>query len=199
MEAADGDAELAAAIALSLGEAPTEADLAEGVGGASVAAVVPVGDESGGAAAEAEAVRLEFKWAKELVAVSVPEDAVVGTVKDRLEERTGVLRKRQKLVGVMHKGRIAADEVRLSEVKLGKKLMLIGTAEKNIIVEPDPEEMPDVFNDLDVLYDDSGKTARTAENLMLLSQRISTVSVTLVNEVRPSSKRLIVFDLDYVK
>ena len=144
-------------------------------------------------------MRLAFKWAKELVAVSVPEDAVVGTVKDRLEERTGVLRKRQKLVGVMHKGRIAADEVRLSEVKLGKKLMLIGTAEKNIIVEPDPEEMPDVFNDLDVLYDDSGKTARTAENLMLLSQRISTVSVTLVNEVRPSSKRLIVFDLDYVK
>ena len=55
------------------------------------------------------------------------------------------------------------------------------------------------FNDLDVLYDDSGKTARTAENLMLLSQRISTVSVTLVSEVRPTSKRLVVFDLDYVK
>ena len=166
MEAADGDAELAAAIALSLGQAPTEAEgagsegpgraegacdgggLAEGTGGASDGGAVAEaggGGEGGGAAAEAEAVRLEFKWAKELVAVSVPEDAVVGTVKDRLEERTGVLRKRQKLVGVMHKGRIAADDVRLSEVKLGKKLMLIGTAEKNIIVEPDPEEMPDVL------------------------------------------------------
>ena len=148
MEAADGDAELAAAIALSLGEAPTEAEGASDGGsaeGGGAAAEAGGGGEGGGATAEAEAVRLEFKWAKELVAVSVPEDAVVGTVKDRLEERTGVLRKRQKLVGVMHKGRIAADEVKLSEVKLGKKLMLIGTAEKNIIVEPDPEEMPDVL------------------------------------------------------
>ena len=99
---------------------------------------------------------------------------------------------------MMHKGRMAADDMAVSEVKLGKKLMLIGTVERDIIIEPDPEDLPDVFNDMDVDYsgDTSGKTVRTADNLMLLQQRIASVEVTLINEVRPS-KKLIVFDLDY--
>lgn len=124
-----------------------------------------------------------------------------GPVKLELEEHTGVLAKRQKIIGMMHKGRMAADDMPLREVKLGKKLMLIGTVEKDIIVEPDPEDLPDVFNDLDFDYsgDTSGKSVRTADNLMLLSQRIATVEVTQINPVRaaPGKSKLIVFDLDH--
>ena len=120
-------------------------------------------------------------------------------MKLELEDHTGVLAKRQKIIGMMHKGRMAADDMALSDVKLGKKLMLIGTAEKDIIVEPDPEDLPDVFNDLDLDYsgDGSSESVRTPANLMLLSERISSVDVTQINPIRSAQSKLIVFDLDY--
>ena len=66
-------------------------------------------------------VKLAFR-----LAVQIPADSTVGSFKQKLQEQTGVLAKRQKLIGVMHKGKIAGDEIALGDAKLGKKLMLIG-------------------------------------------------------------------------
>ena len=142
---------------------------------------------------------LLFSFNKAKIAIQVPTDSTVADVKLELEDHTGVLAKRQKIIGMMHKGRMAPDSMPLSDVTLGKKLMLIGTAEKDIIVEPDPEDLPDVFNDLDLDYsgDGSSESVRTPGNLMLLSERISSVNVTLINTIRSTQSKLIVFDLDY--
>jgi ubiquitin-like domain-containing CTD phosphatase 1 len=195
------DDELAQAIAMSLEQATDEegggaaADAPAEADGAAAAA-----DAADAAPAAAPPLDLVFSFNKAKISIQVPaEGATVGDVKLELEDLTGVLAKRQKIVGMMHKGRMASDEMPLTDVRLGKKLMLIGTAEKNIIVEPDPEDLPDVFNDLDVDYsgDRSGKTVRTPDNLMLLSQRIATVDVTQINPARGPGNKLIVFDLDY--
>lgn len=79
--------------------------------------------------------------------------------------------------------------------------MLMGTREERIIKEPAPEDMPDVFNDMDIDYSgggsgDPGGGVRTAVNVARLQQRISDVEVTLINSLRPG-KKLLVFDLDY--
>ena len=163
----------------------------------------PAGTAAASSADEPEAVGpamdLEIRWSGQRIAFSLPDNSTVGDLKCCLQEHTGVLTKRQKLIGVMQKGKAAPDSARLDQVKLAQKLMLIGNREEKIIKEPAPEDMPDVFNDMDIDYSGSTEPAdsvRTGENLLALQQRIATVDVTLINPVRPE-KKLLVFDLDY--
>eukprot|EP01052_Picozoa_sp_SAG31_P002349 SAG31_NODE_83_length_27039_cov_14.035746_5_plen_291_part_00 len=161
----------------------------------------PGGEGERGGVAEAAALAppldLVFSFNKVKVAIQIPADSTVADVKLELEDHTGVLAKRQKIVGMVYKGRMAGNEMALSDVKLGKKLMLIGTAEKDIIVCP--EDLPDVFNDLDLDYSGGGssESVRTPGNVMLLTERIASVNVTQINRIRSAQSKLIVFDLDY--
>ena len=51
--------------------------------------------------------------------------------------------------------------------------------------------------DLDYSGDGSSESVRTPANLMLLTERISSVDVTQINPIRSAQSKLIVFDLDY--
>jgi hypothetical protein len=179
---ADADADLQLALAMSLEQqqpgavcpddpaATAAAGAATAGGGGVVAAAPALGSELGAQGPPEPSVALVVRWSGSSYAFSLPESATVADVKRCLEERTGVLTKRQKLIGVMCKGKVAPDGTSLGSVKLSKKIMLIGTREESIIKEPAPEDMPDVFNDMDIDYSgDSG--VRTAANLQQLQQR----------------------------
>eukprot|EP01047_Picozoa_sp_COSAG01_P077464 COSAG01_NODE_13961_length_1513_cov_133.034653_1_plen_199_part_00 len=177
---ADADADLQLALAMSLEQQqpgavcpddPSATPAAAGAATAGVAAAAPaLGSEPALQGPPEPSVDLVVRWSGGSYAFSLPESATVADVKRCLEERTGVLTKRQKLIGVMCKGKVAPDDMSLGSVKLSKKIMLIGTREESIIKEPAPEDMPDVFNDMDIDYSgDSG--VRTPANLQQLQQR----------------------------
>lgn len=130
------------------------------------------------AAAAAAPCVLVAKWGKKRI---VLEDMTVrdtiGDVKDRLTKETGVLQKRQKLIGLVAiKGGSKAvnDDTILGDlkVKAAKKnnansgndndnsinndsivheFILMGTAEADIFVDPsDKDDLPDVVDDFDL-------------------------------------------------
>jgi ubiquitin-like domain-containing CTD phosphatase 1 len=108
-----------------------------------------------------EKVTLIAKFAKERIAMEeLDRSMTIGQVKDILWEKTRVLPKRQKLVGLMAisggaKG--VHDDLPLSDLKSkGKAIgqfefILMGTPEEHIFVDPkDREDLPDVLDDFDL-------------------------------------------------
>jgi hypothetical protein len=100
----------------------------------------------------ASTVTLIAKFNKERITLDgLSESMTVGQVKDMLQERTRILPKRQKLVGLLaEKGgaKGVTDELRLSELKVKKsniQFILMGTPEDEIFVDPsDRDDLPDV-------------------------------------------------------
>lgn len=114
-------------------------------------------------------VTLIAKWGKERIELSaLSPQTTIGQVKDLLTERTKVLPKRQKLIGLstVTKKKVA-DDVLLSELKVKgggssnnksdtasvqHSFILMGTAEKDIFVDPsDRSDLPDVV-DVRIIY-----------------------------------------------
>jgi ubiquitin-like domain-containing CTD phosphatase 1 len=114
--------------------------------------------------------RLVAKFGKQkIVLEDLTLQDTVATVKDRLTEKTGVLQKRQKLIGlVASKGGAKAvnDDTILGDlkVKAGKKspstsddnvivheFILMGSVESEIFVDPsDRDDLPDVIDDFEL-------------------------------------------------
>lgn len=114
---------------------------------------------------ETKGITLIAKWGKERITLDhLNEDTSIGIVKDLLLERTGVLQKRQKLIGLAAKGGSKInDNVLLGDlkVKAGKKpaaasgivheFIMMGTKEEQIFVDPaDKGDLPDVIDDFDL-------------------------------------------------
>jgi ubiquitin-like domain-containing CTD phosphatase 1 len=114
---------------------------------------------------EIKGITLVAKWGKERISLdSLDEKTSIGKVKDLLSERTGVLQKRQKLIGLAVKGRSKIDDnVLIGDLKLktGKKtdpsagkiheFIMMGTKEEQIFVDPsEKDDMPDVVDDFDL-------------------------------------------------
>jgi ubiquitin-like domain-containing CTD phosphatase 1 len=113
---------------------------------------------------EIKGITLVAKWGKERISIdSLDENTTIGQVKDLLSERTGVLQKRQKLIGLTVKGRSKVDDnVIIGDLKLkaGKKtdpsrkiheFIMMGTKEEQIFVDPgDKDDLPDVVDDFDL-------------------------------------------------
>lgn len=122
------------------------------------------------------ACTLVAKWGKQrIVLENMTAEDTIGTVKDRLTEQTGVLQKRQKLIGLtaaIGGSKAVNDETKLGDlkVKAAKKdartlfeerfassigiiheCILMGTAEADIFVDPsDKDDLPDVVDDFDL-------------------------------------------------
>ena len=103
-------------------------------------------------------VTLIAKWGKERIELpSLNPETTIGQVKNLLMERTKVLPKRQKLIGLstVSKKKIS-DGVFLSELKvkggsvnksIQHSFILMGTAEKDIFVDPaDRHDLPEVVD-----------------------------------------------------
>jgi len=139
-------------------------------------------------------VGLSVSWNGKCFSLEVSPDSTVADLKQHMETLTGVLAKRQKLVGLKFLGKPAADECAIGSLGLKdrQKVMLIGSVE--VAVAPDPADLPDVLDDLDFdhwpdMHDDQNQTA-----LQLALKRVQ--NITLMNGLR-EHKKLCVLDLDY--
>ena len=109
-------------------------------------------------------VTMVAKYGKEKITLNdLPSVSTnVGHVKDLLRERTGILPKRQKLIGLkgQRKGSTVDDDTPLSDLKVKggnnvaavvHQFILMGTPEERIFVDPsEKEDLPDIIDDFDV-------------------------------------------------
>lgn len=154
-------------------------------------------------------VTLIAKWGKERIELpSLNPETTIGQVKNLLMERTKVLPKRQKLIGLstVSKKKIS-DGVFLSELKvkggsvnksIQHSFILMGTAEKDIFVDPaDRHDLPEVVDDFDLDFnagsDDWIEHVAKDTNLKNFTE---STAIHVMNEPRPN-KPLMVLDLDH--
>lgn len=159
---------------------------------------------------ETTGVTLIAKWGKERIElVSLHPQTSIGQVKDLLTERTKVLPKRQKLIGLstVSKKKVT-DDVILSELKvkgggssnaaIQHSFILMGTAEKDIFIDPsDRVDLPDVVDDFDL--DFNAGSDEWIEHVAIdtnLKNFTESTAVHVMNEPRPN-KPLMVLDLDH--
>eukprot|EP00299_Pterocystis_sp_00344_P009553 c4058_g1_i1.p1 GENE.c4058_g1_i1~~c4058_g1_i1.p1 ORF type:complete len:325 (+),score=66.53 c4058_g1_i1:33-977(+) len=137
-------------------------------------------------------------WAGRNIELSISDEESIQDLKQRLEQETGVLAKRQKLMGLKFQGKPAEDEsLRLFALQLPKnnKIMMVGSREEHITTSITSEAS--VVDDFDFDYIPDSQDVRTNEaHLKRLQQRIQNTEITLINPLRPD-KKLCVLDLDY--
>lgn len=120
-------------------------------------------------------VTLVAKWGKEKITLEgLNTETTIGNVKDLLSERTGVLQKRQKLIGLSAKDGVKVnDDLMLGDLKVknGKikddkegivhQFIMMGTKEEQIFVDPgDKEDLPDVVDDFDLDFNAGSNEVR---------------------------------------
>ena len=121
----------------------------------------PAGGDA--AAAAAADVTVSLKWNGAALQVSLPPTADVAGLKHALEERTSVLAKKQRLLGLKtHAGSAATDATCLSELAVTKPIMLMGTAEAAHAAVAAMEVAPHVQGLADDLDDDLDGAAAAA-------------------------------------
>lgn len=114
---------------------------------------------SAASAAAPTAVTMVAKYGKEKIELTnLPSTSTnVGRVKELLREKTGILPKRQKLIGLKGKGAVT-DETLLSDLKakgggngvVTHQFILMGTREEEVFIDPsEKEDLPDVIDDFD--------------------------------------------------
>lgn len=158
-------------------------------------------------------VTLIAKFKKEQITLDgLPPSTTILQVKEMLRERTRVLPKRQKLVGLVAitggaKG--VQDNLPLSELKeKGKssstslsythQFILMGTPEEEIFVDPsERDDLPDVVDDFELDFNAGSdlwvQHVANQENLKSFTEK---TSVHIMNPPRPG-KPLLVLDLDH--
>jgi ubiquitin-like domain-containing CTD phosphatase 1 len=120
-------------------------------------------------------VTLIAKWGKERITLEgLNVETTIGNVKDLLSERTGVLQKRQKLIGISAKGGAKInDDLILGDLKVknGKskdasegivhQFIMMGTKEEQIFVDPgEKDDLPDVVDDFDLDFNAGSSEVR---------------------------------------
>eukprot|EP00553_Chaetoceros_curvisetus_P004502 CAMPEP_0204614172 /NCGR_PEP_ID=MMETSP0717-20131115/1963_1 /ASSEMBLY_ACC=CAM_ASM_000666 /TAXON_ID=230516 /ORGANISM="Chaetoceros curvisetus" /LENGTH=396 /DNA_ID=CAMNT_0051626781 /DNA_START=63 /DNA_END=1253 /DNA_ORIENTATION=- len=165
-------------------------------------------------------VTLSAKWGKERIELSgLSPSTTIAQVKDLLSERTSVLPKRQKLIGLttaIKRTSKVTDDILLSELKVkggagnSKKqaqngdnvirhnFILMGTPEEKIFVDPqNHDSLPEVVDDFDLDFnagsDEWLQHVAKGENLRKFTE---STAVHIMNEPRPN-KPLMVLDLDH--
>lgn len=119
------------------------------------------GDNDGGlpdSVATTTAVTMVAKYGKEKIELpNLSSSMTIGAVKELLREKTGILAKRQKMIGLKAIGGSVSDETVLSDIKAKKagetvhQFILMGTPEEHIFVDPgDKDDLPDVIDDFEL-------------------------------------------------
>ena len=176
---------------------------------------------SGGGSSTTEyAVTLIAKWGKEKIELNdLSPTTNIAQVKDMLSEKTNVLPKRQKLIGLTTLTKVkVTDQVLLSELKPKSKAMttiktspdgiatklvqhnfiLMGTPEANIFVDPnDHDGLPEVIDDFDLDFTAGSQQwlahVATGQNLKKFTE---STAINIIVEPR-AGKPLMVLDLDH--
>jgi ubiquitin-like domain-containing CTD phosphatase 1 len=160
-------------------------------------------------------VSLSAKWGKERIEISRLEpETKICTVKDIIFEKTNVLPKRQKLIGLTtNDKRKVTDDVSLSELKLKPNntqtkedgtieikhsFILMGTPEEQIFVDPSVhDDLPEVVDDFELNFNAGSDEwfAHVAKDANL-KKFTEMTEIHIMNEPRPN-KPLMVLDLDH--
>lgn len=160
----------------------------------------------------AGSITMIAKWSKERITLSsLTPETTIGAVKDMLQQRTNILPKRQKLIGLnlLSKGPVNDQNI-LSELKVKKlkgksiegevihEFILMGTPEAQIFVDPiHRDDLPDVIDDFDLDFNAGSdqwlQHVANGENLKKFTEK---TQIHIMNEPRPG-KPLLVLDLDH--
>eukprot|EP00804_Cyclotella_cryptica_P015938 CCRYP_019193-RC/>CCRYP_019193-RC protein AED:0.03 eAED:0.03 QI:137/1/1/1/1/1/2/354/416 len=177
------------------------------------------GDNTTRVTAPITTVTMIAKYGKEKIElVDLPASSTtIGQVKDLLHARTGILAKRQKIIGLKStSGASVTDETKLFDLKAKKssrdersaialvhQFILMGTPEEQIFVDPDDKsELPDVVDDFDFDFNAGSEewTEHKAkeENLQKFTEQttvhiITPPRISMDNKCKP----LLVLDLDH--
>ncbi|XP_022344616.1 ubiquitin-like domain-containing CTD phosphatase 1 [Crassostrea virginica] len=138
------------------------------------------------------------KWSGQEFKLTVDKDGTVENLKKAIQDATGVLPERQKLLGLKFKGKPPGDEVALTDLKLkaSTKIMMMGTREEELDkVKEAPKDLPEVVNDFDIEEDEIAIENRE-EYLAKIERRIKEYKISVLNEPR-EGKKLLVLDIDY--
>lgn len=161
--------------------------------------------------AASKGITLIAKWGKERVVLqNLDGETTVGAVKDLLSQRTGVLPKRQKLIGLKPKTSKLSDGVVLKDLKVknakktesdgfvSHEFIMMGTKEENIFVDPnDKDDLPEVIDDFDLDFNaGSSEWLQHVANGENLKKFTESTTVHIMSEPRPG-KPLLVLDLDH--
>jgi ubiquitin-like domain-containing CTD phosphatase 1 len=162
------------------------------------------GSGAGGSKGSDSGFSLIIKWSGQEILLEeelVSERDSITHLKNVIYSKTRVLPERQKLLGLKIRGKPAPDETLLSELKLKPrtKIMLMGSKEEDIAEVAkvlDPQDLPEVVNDLDIPDEADIPIANRDEFLAKIEKRVKDYNITLINEPRPG-KKLLVLDIDY--
>ncbi|ODM95710.1 Ubiquitin-like domain-containing CTD phosphatase 1 [Orchesella cincta] len=143
---------------------------------------------------------LIVKWSgKEIEIEDINGLKTVRDLKQLLESKTGVHVDRQKLLNLTYKGKLADDDCVLANMslKVGQKLMMMGSLEKDIrTVDIPPEDRPVVNNDFDIPDDEDLPIENREVYLNKIARRVKEYKIEVINPSRPG-KKLLVLDIDY--
>lgn len=161
-----------------------------------------------------QSITLVAKWGKEQIELSnLSPSTNISQVKDAICEKTNILPKRQKLIGLATKNKAkVTDNVTLGELKpkpnavserdgslhIQFNCILMGTPEEEIFVDPDDNvDLPNVVDDFDLDFnagtDEWLAHVNASENLQKFTE---STNIYVMNEPRPG-KPLMVLDLDH--
>lgn len=143
-----------------------------------------------------------IKWNSRFFEIDMNACDTLDSLKQALAQLTNVLPHRQKILSVKDRltGKLPNGSTLLGNLS-GKivsnriTLMMVGTAEKDIILYDAEKEESDVLNDLDVDYSDVDFTTQR----QVLNKLRSVTDQTVINFIHPlrEGKPLLVLDLDY--
>ena len=137
-------------------------------------------------------VTLIAKWGKErIVLEGLNGETTIENVKELLEDRTGVLAKRQKLIGLtaIGAGKVT-DELMICDLKVksGKtqdgfsgvvhSFIMMGSREEHIFVDPsEKDDLPDVIDDFDLDFNaGSSEVSKASIHLCVWFPRAALIS-----------------------
>ncbi|EDV20099.1 uncharacterized protein TRIADDRAFT_51063 [Trichoplax adhaerens] len=154
-----------------------------------------------GEAAETEIITIIVKWSgKEYPIDTVSLRNTVGHLKLAVEAKTGVLARRQKLLGLKYKAKPPADDVPLNQLNLKPncKIMMMGTREEALeeVINPSTDWGNNVVNDLEVEEEEEIAIENREIYLKKIKRRVAEYSVEEINPFR-NGKKLLVLDIDY--
>lgn len=143
-----------------------------------------------------EELTLAVKWVGKEYTVRVCADDTVGELKRRICEVTHVLPKRQKLLNIKIGSTPAHDAALLSQIalKANAKIMMLGTVEDEIFV--DPVDAPEILDDFELGEVNNLDFKDTEVNKQKLKRRIEQYKVRILNSPR-AARKLLVLDIDY--
>eukprot|EP01103_Thecamoeba_quadrilineata_P016466 TRINITY_DN5512_c0_g1_i2.p1 TRINITY_DN5512_c0_g1~~TRINITY_DN5512_c0_g1_i2.p1 ORF type:complete len:176 (+),score=26.64 TRINITY_DN5512_c0_g1_i2:15-542(+) len=141
-----------------------------------------------------EQISVCIKWNKIEYNYRFESSTTLFELKQRLLLETNVLPERQKLLGLKRiDGLPLTDITTFDHLSFVKKIMFMGTPEKDIAFGPIEGEIDDVVNDLDWVEGEVPVPDRP-ENLRKLQNRINSYNVKILNPPR-NNKGCLVLDI----